>query len=192
MTQLHIFLDVDGVLADWTAGVCRLARKDPEEVYANWQPGEAIHDQLGITKSQMWRAIETSGERFWANLDPLPWARDLWALCNEYAPTTILTSPSLDPACLAGKLRWLNYHLGDGKAFRDYLIGPNKYVVAGPGKLLIDDHARNCDKFVEAGGASIVFPTLHAGSGRYDLADLDGLDDPLAYVAERLEHFPHG
>lgn len=187
MALTHIFLDVDGVLADWTAGVCRLARQDPEEVYADWQPGMPIHHQLGISMSDMWRAIGTSGERFWANLDPLPWAGDLWDLCNRCAPTTILTSPSLDPASLAGKLRWLNNHLGNGKAFRDYLIGPNKYVVAGPGKVLVDDHSRHCQKFDEAGGRSVQFPTLQAGG-----FSATALDDPLAYVADCLEGFAHG
>lgn len=154
----RILLDVDGVLADWVAGVCRLFDRDQSEMEAEWGHDYDICSVLGCSTSEMWRRVDEAGEDFWANLEPYPWADQLYDLCRSLAPTTILTSPSHDPTSLAGKLRWLDEHMGKGEHFRKFLIGPDKVACARPGALLIDDRDANCDDFRSYGGQAIVFP----------------------------------
>lgn len=155
----HIFLDVDGVLADWVGGVCDLFGVDYEHLISNWGDEWGIHNEIDVPPAEMWRRIDENGLQFWSNLNPFPWAQDLLRCCQKIAPTTILTSPSLHHSCAAGKVRWMDRHLSqDGRPFRDFLIGPDKSVCARPGALLIDDKLSNCRQFEMAGGGYILFP----------------------------------
>lgn len=153
----RIFLDLDGVLADWSSAAIRAHGLDPFKVHERWRPGEYdLADVLGMSGNKMWQPVNDAGEDFWANLQPYPWCMDLTSLCTSLARTTILTSPSKDPAAAAGKTRWLQAQFGSG--FRAYLIGPDKASCGRPGAVLIDDADKNCDAFRAEGGAAILFP----------------------------------
>jgi hypothetical protein len=155
----QILLDLDGVLADWCSPVIRLFDRDPAEVIGTWPAGVYdLGEVLGISEVEMWRRVHAKGAGFWAELEPYPWAHDLLATCRMHARTTILTSPSRDPESLAGKVRWLDRHFGDGGSFRDFLIGPDKAAAAHRGALLIDDRDSMCETFRQHGGRAIVFP----------------------------------
>jgi 5'(3')-deoxyribonucleotidase len=147
---------MDEVLANWKSAAIRLFDQDEEEALANWGFKEDITSVLGISEEKLWRKLDDAGADFWANLEPYPWANELWELCQSIAPSIILTSPSQDPFSLAGKLIWLNNQFG--APFRDYQMGPNKEFCARPGAVLIDDNQDNCDKFNANGGTAIVFP----------------------------------
>jgi 5'(3')-deoxyribonucleotidase len=154
----RILLDLDGVLADFVGGVCRLWDISYAELVANWGDDYDICVPLGITTDELWRRIDAAGESFWAELEPYPWAYDLFAACCELAPTTILTSPSWHPSSLAGKLKWMNRHLSEADVFRRYLIGPTKEACAHRNAILIDDRPENCDTFKRHGGHAVLFP----------------------------------
>lgn len=153
----RVFVDLDGVLADWVGGVTRLLRNDDVKT-PDWSISNDMAKALGISGNAMWSAIDTAGESFWAELEPFPWAEQLWARAKAAGPAIVLTSPSHHPSSLAGKLQWMNEHLGHGKPFRDFLIGPRKDMCAAPGSLLIDDRASSCRAFEEAGGQAVLFP----------------------------------
>ena len=73
-----IYLDLDGVCADYvSAAICALGRR-PEEVMAYWQsemPGEySMPVVLGIEPQTYWRAIADQGEPFWSGLQAYPWS----------------------------------------------------------------------------------------------------------------------
>lgn len=79
----------------------------------------------------------------------------------------LLTSPTKDPECLAGKLEWIHDTM-PAWMHRQYLIGPRKHFCARPDSLLIDDSDENVNKFREAGGNAILVPrpwnSLHGTS----------------------------
>ena len=158
----NIFLDMDGVLCNFVGKVAKLFDTTEEELYRKWEPG--IYDvciPLGVSVEEMWGKIAKEGWKHWANLPLFSWSKDLWKLCNDFAPTVILTSPSQDPHSLAGKSMWMNEHLGEeGKPFRKFLVGPVKEFCAATGHLLIDDSESNCKKFRENGGQAILFPQI--------------------------------
>ena len=179
MTIDRIFLDMDGVLADWTGAACRLFDRDPAEVYATWPdvtwPEGCITGALKISNNELWRRVTSAGFGFWSELEAYPWADELLELCQSTAPTTILTSPSRDPQSLAGKLAWMQARWGE--TFRDYLVGPDKLACARPGAIIIDDRPVTVEGFRKVGGSGVLFPAVwNANRGL----------DPMAHVREAL------
>jgi hypothetical protein len=178
-------LDLDGVLADWVDSVAPLFGTTKERLVDRW-PRDVydIAEVLGVSTSELWRVVHREGADFWADLKPLPWYAELIELCQSLAPTTILTSPSLDPSSASGKAEWLQRHLGDN--FRDYLIGPDKPACAHPGALLIDDRDHGCEGFVAAGGHAIVFPQVWNSAWT---RSADAGKNPLEWVRTNFEDF---
>ena len=197
----RIFLDLDGVLADWLSPAVRAHGRDPDEVLAAWPASTYdLAKVLGVSTNALWKPIHAQGAAFWEQLEPYPWVHDMVRGCQEFAPTTILTSPSLDPMAAAGKVAWMQRVLG--RDFRDFLIGPDKPSCARPGAVLIDDRDSGCEDFIAAGGNAVVFPqpwnslrsiamatgprTISAeGPWGFVLHELDAIDKTLA--ADALE-----
>lgn len=175
----HIFLDMDGVIADFVSAT--LALHGRAEALENWPAGERdIPAVLGMSRSEFWRVIDEQGADFWAGLAPFPWFEELVALVREFGPMSILTAPSLAPACLDGKVQWLYDHFPKvrGKRFTDFIIGPQKNLLAQRGRVLIDDAQSNVDAFRAAGGGAILFPQPWNAN--------HAIGDRLAYVRDEL------
>jgi hypothetical protein len=179
MAIKRIFLDLDGVLADFCSAVFALFGVSPEAMYGKFQPGNYdLHHELGVSANAMWAQIDAGGENFWRMLPAYPWLGQLVAACVQVAPVTVLTTPGIDACAASGKVLWLQDHFG--RTFRDYQIcAACKSTCAAPGNLLIDDSDANCRAFVAAGGQAILFPRLwnsnHALEGsavEYTLGEL--------------------
>jgi len=170
----QILLDLDGVLADFALGVCRLCGRDGPNAD---DLGRAVHEVAGITQGDMWRRIDQAGAKFWRELPATPWADELVKLCRAHGDVVIATAPSQDPAAAAGKLAWIQRRFG--RRCRDYAITPRKDLLAAPGRLLVDDAARHVEDFTAAGGQAVLVPTWANGALR------EGVD-VLATVAEAL------
>ncbi len=69
----------------------------------------------------------------------------------------ILTSPTLDPESIVGKIKWIRNHFPK-EMHRQFLIGPRKHFCAGPEALLIDDNEENIKGFLDHGGRGILVP----------------------------------
>jgi len=155
---LKILLDMDGVLTNWEKGVCDLFKLDYEEVVASWPPGEyGIETAAGINEGKVWDAINNAGEDWWANLEEYPWARSFYNDCTAMADTYFVTSPSKHGSSLAGKLTWMQKFTG-ADDFRNFLVGPKKYLCARPDQVLVDDSDKHINQFRERGGFGILFP----------------------------------
>lgn len=175
---MRIFVDMDGVLADFQAGASQLFGVDLSNV-TTWD----YFDLIGVTEDEFWARIKREGSRFWERLPAYDWHHELLAWCGrldrEYQ---ILTKPGRDtcgPSSAKGKIAWLQKHYGE--SFHAYLVGANKHRCAGPDAVLIDDVERNCERFREAGGTAILFP--QSWNANRDIADR------MAYVANELEAF---
>ena len=109
------------------------------------------------------------------------WAKRLYTDLNKRTKDfCFLTSPSNNPVCASGKIKWLREHFG--KDFRNFLIGANKYLCAGPNSLLIDDNEKKCKKFEEYSGNTFLWPNL--------LKLIDGdidVDDTFEELFELIE-----
>lgn len=159
---------MDGVLVDFVRGAARLFDADYDDLVRRWPGG--VYDMekvLGVSKAKFFSAIDRAGEDFWAGLPAYPYAAELYNHCAAMAPTYILSSPTLDPSSLAGKVRWLQDRFG--RDFRDYILTSKKEMCASETHVLIDDHASNVAKFRKRGGHGILFPAL--GNSRHAEVD---------------------
>ncbi len=144
-------LDCDGVLADFVSATL-IAHGRPETHcdIASWN----YFDDWGMSTEEFW--AKCSGYEFWRDLDPYPWAHDfLGYIKSSHDEFVICTAPSNDPSCVAAKIDWLAEHFKI--KISDIFVGQKKYLLAGPGRHLIDDNIHNCRAFVEAGGQASIF-----------------------------------
>jgi hypothetical protein len=162
--MIEVFLDLDGVLVDFVNGACRHhGVKNPYLNPLNHGNYE-LADLLEMPHETFWGGM---GYNFWSQLD---WLIDgpeiIRAIMRYVSPkqVTLLTSPIQTPGCIDGKMHWINKHLPQWR--RQFLVGPPKHVIAGPGKLLIDDFDKNVDKWVTrkdgtpTGGTAIQVPRM--------------------------------
>ncbi|MFO0916500.1 MAG: hypothetical protein U0795_26320 [Pirellulales bacterium] len=176
----HIFLSMDGVLADF-AGAARTLLGQRSSVASRPERADGIHSVLGISESEFSRLVEGQGADFWTRLPELEWSKTLVDLVRRFAPMTVLDSTSWSPGCYEGKAQWLGDKLPmvAGKRFSDFLFGRPIELLAGPRRVLIDDSEARAEAFRAAGGESILFPqpwnVNHA------------IKDRLGYVKAQLE-----
>ncbi len=156
MTVRHILLDMDGVISDFMGSI--LALHGQEHLEENWPLGEADYAGVtGMTKDEFWKPVDALGGRFWSEFPCYPWLDELLTLLKQTAPFTISTSPSRSAACASAKVEWLRQHFKE-PLFMDFMIGTQKYLMAKPDVVLIDDQHKNVDLFRKHGGQAILFP----------------------------------
>lgn len=157
----HIFLDMDGVLCDMHKAIFALHNRiDLLEDLTHITPQAA----LGISWLEVWQPVVDAGWEFWDEIEPYPWAMDLWAWANDRAPVSICSRPlslgnpeGLETGhCLRGKTRWLRRYFGND--FESVVFTAEKHLVSQPGVILIDDDERYEAEFNRRGGQQIVFP----------------------------------
>jgi 5'(3')-deoxyribonucleotidase len=148
---------------------------------SNREEGEwEIADILGISVDTFWDNINAQGERFWTELEPLPWCMDLIEMVGGIMGSDnwyIATSPSRKVACYTGKLKWIKNMFGN--RFDRFFISPYKSMLAKEGVLLIDDRERNVKKFTDAGGDGIMFPHASNTAKKF-------LSNPVGYIQALL------
>ncbi|CAK9098582.1 Pectin acetylesterase 3 [Durusdinium trenchii] len=139
--RVQLFVDLDGVLADFERGVRELTGKTPE--------------QLGV--SHMWRSVEQANG-FFSRLSWMPGAQEMWHTHLRPLRPTILSGVPMSTTRWAEKqkLEWCKRHLGHEVpvilcATRD------KALYSGPGRILIDDRERTRRPWEAAGGAFVLY-----------------------------------
>jgi len=167
MIPTRIFLDLDDVCNTFTTYAlmsvgCQIDAMSFDGLDPLWgrdivTSANALHRTRSFTTKSFWSSI---GRSVWATVPESAEFASLLRWCEECVGTNnvcILSCPTLDPDCLAGKLEWIHAHFPK-RFHRQYLIGPRKYFCARPDALLIDDSEENVDKFLEWGGQAILVP----------------------------------
>lgn len=154
----HVLIDMDGVLCDFVEAAFRAHGGIYDE--STYPKGEyLVANVLGISMPQFWKNIDELGEDFWVTLNPYPWMDELIATVEDEVGVgnwSIASFPSDASFSASGKVRWIQDKFG--RDFRRYMLGEEKFRMAKPGVVLIDDHPVNCRAFVDAGGEAIEFP----------------------------------
>lgn len=145
------FLDLDGVLVDFVGGAFALHGRSLPRRAVQWD----FDKQLGIPAADFWAPM---GQAFWAGLDWTPEGRLLLGgiegLFGENV--VLLTSPCQTVGAVEGKVDWIRQYLP--RYSRRFFVGPAKHTIAGPGKVLVDDHEGNVTPFVAHGGNAVLVP----------------------------------
>lgn len=177
----RLFLDIDGVLADFIGAAFKAHGKTfnaatyPKGLWNTWE-------HIGCTEQEFW---EFDGYDFWRNLEPYPYAK-LLVKCLEdrvfQENICLLTSPSLNAMRINGKRDWIAEHF---PAYtKQVLFGSAKHFCAHPTTVLIDDSDKNCEAFSKAGGHYITFPRVWNSAGERD--------DPATHVVNVFDYFTTG
>jgi hypothetical protein len=134
----RIFVDLDGVLADFDAGVMRVTGVWPDQY-------QQLHGSAGF-----WRKLQmTPG--FYEHLDWMPEGRALWDVVKEsMPPPIILTGLPLGDWAEPQKRAWVQRELPGVPVICCMSGDKAKYCVDGD--VLIDDRAEARDPWFAAGG----------------------------------------
>lgn len=145
-----IFLDMDGVLADFDRLVF-----------------ERVGRTFDRSDGEMWNHL-VKIDRLYFELEPLPHAFQLWDLAHSLGRVEVLTAiprRSTMPWAERDKRAWIVKHFGVDTPVR---IGPfsrDKWKHAAPGDILVDDrHDNIVDWTNKAGGTGILFTDFAAAS----------------------------
>ena len=147
----HLFLDLDGVLADFDAGARKVLGMSSREF-------EARHG-----KREFWRRLARAKD-FYATLPLMPDAMVLFEAVSHLEPT-ILTGLPLGNWAAPQKVRWAAEHFPGTKIITT--MARDKFRHMTGMDVLVDDRADHRDKWENAGGTFI-----HHKSARDSLAQL--------------------
>lgn len=153
---MRIFLDLDGVLVNWSGGLCNLLGIDPyckeaQEILSSDKPIEGW--KFG-SKDDVENAVLSAGYDFWINLETLPWAERLIQLCAKYGEVYFLTSPHIFHAGAHAKFDYIY----DNFNSTNIAITKHKYLCAKPNHILIDDYIKNLDEWEKESGTGFKWP----------------------------------
>lgn len=177
----QIFIDMDGVLADFHSCSCRAHGIPYDRINDRWD----FYKPHGLTDAEFWAPL--SNADFWAGIELMPDGIELFArLVHAVGPDrlTVLSS-GVVPGSTDGKRRWLReyYPALEKGAF----FAAEKFRAAAPCKVLVDDSDSNVEKFILANGRGVVAP--RCWNGRRGEMDAAGFFDAKALAAEILEIF---
>ena len=143
MLTHELFLDVDGVFADYEGEYKRLTGGDPSE--------------KGKVKYQRFRQFP----HFYRFLPLMPDAMKLWNFVKQFNPYFLTAMSNYLQTSREDKEQWLSQHFHvHGPKVIIVAYPHDKYKHSGPGKILVDDNAKNCDEWVRAGGIAIHHKTV--------------------------------
>lgn len=164
----QVFFDLDGVLADFVGGVSLALGFDPGDVAQRVRAGGDFWRVVGVDSR---RFLSDAPPEFWANLEPIPaGVQAFMTLRRRGVYTRVLTSPPGNPAGFAGKQMWCEQHLRDARP----LMVDEKYLLARPGRLLVDDSEYQVDPWRAAGGTAVLFPRVGNDSDLLGATPEDG------------------
>ena len=138
-----IYLDMDGVLADFVTGV---------------EGPDYINGPLQDENHYVNKKAEYINKRLFRNLPVMPGMLDLVAFVKDTGlPWEVLTATGEINRSLvmADKMAWIKRYVDPHVVVTGTLKGKHKSVFAQPGHVLVDDKKSNCNAWQNAGGIAI-------------------------------------
>lgn len=167
-----IFLDLDGVIADFTGGACAIhGQPDYPVTQWNW------YREWGLSGNAFWRPIKEHPDFYGFYVRKYEWADELREQLAILDRVVIATANPLHPGLAASKTQWILDNMGDHFTVQ---MGNEKELFAGPGRILIDDCDANVEKWRANGGEAVLFPQPWNENA-------DVVDKRLSYVFWCLE-----
>ena len=157
----NLFLDCDGVLADFDAGATALLGMGPR----------AFEERHG--KREFWRRLAKARD-FYATLPLMPDATELFEAVEHLRPT-ILTGLPLGNWAAPQKVRWAAEHFPGVPIIT--CMARDKYRYMQPGDVLVDDSPTHRAVWENAGGLFILHRSARAS-----------LDELAAIIPSVEEH----
>ena len=145
--KYKIFVDLDGVLADFDKGIEKLTGSGPDK------------DNLKRDDKAMWKAVDAAGT-FYRDLEPMADADELWAFLAPLKPT-ILTGIPKTAGAAEQKREWCAGFVGNHVPVitcpsRNKINEAQRVTPEGVIPLLIDDWTKDMDVWKQGGGVFVL------------------------------------
>lgn len=143
--QLQVYLDLDGVFADFDARVKHLTGKHPSQ----------------LSRDRLWKMVNAD-KRFFAELELIEGCLVLWEATRDLEPIFLTGAPSVK-AFQEQKREWVARVFGP--EFIVHVVPKRlKQDFSGPHKVLIDDTPENIEQWIARGGYGILHTGDHAST----------------------------
>jgi len=179
----RILVDMDGVLVEIARECARIAR-------IRWTEGlvkghYSLSKMLGVDVEWLRAQCKQEGVHFWTDAHWTPFGerlmKQMWRWAELGHTVAICTDASWTPYAPEGKHEWLHEH-----GFKD--LGPRvltreKWLLAQPGAILIDDSPKQVEDFRACGGHAVLVPRLWNDGGEQPA------EDTFRYIRSQVEHY---
>lgn len=139
---MQIYVDLDGVLADFDAGYARVAGRRPD----------------GAGDDVDWNLVRATPD-FYLNLPPMADYAALWAVVSHLRPIVLTGVPVGVPEAAANKRAWVARWLPGTPVIPT--LSREKYKQARPGDVLIDDRDKYRAAWEGAGGIFVLHTSAY-------------------------------
>ncbi len=173
-----VLFDIDDVIVDWRGAAAQLVGEHVHELCDNWMAGFETTDTPSLTHNELWAFIKAH-PAFWLDLQKTLWADELigyvedkgfeWFFCSTPSRNDIRSSTQ--------KIAWMDANGWD--ADEKSVLTKQKWLLANPDRILIDDKDINCEEFRDHCGHAILMPQPWNKARKH-------VDDRLGYVIKNL------
>jgi hypothetical protein len=142
--KLQLFLDLDGVFANFDKGVLKLTGRRPHE----------------LSRGHLWGSI-TKSRNFFIDLEQIEGSEKLWEFCLTIDPSPIfLTGAPPSQALRDQKVEWVKHKFGpEHKTI--VLPKKEKQLHAKVGHVLVDDTPINIDQWIAKEGHGVLHESCY-------------------------------
>ena len=147
--KYKIYVDLDGVLADFVKGVQGLIDGYDDEVYSS----------SAKYRKEMWAAVNKyrkEGGQLWAELDTMPDAYELWDYVKHYNPEILTATGNPEYGSGEQKLEWFPTNFDTNTKINLVRKSADKAQFAAANHILIDDMTKSINPWKAAGGIGIL------------------------------------
>ncbi|RLB68129.1 MAG: hypothetical protein DRH08_01850 [Deltaproteobacteria bacterium] len=139
---MRIFVDLDGVLADFDTHFYNICRHYPSD----------------LSKKEKWKVVEEQYKHgsFFAKLPVIDGAKDLMKFLKPYDPIIFTATGHSIQSAGWEKMKWVKKHISSKIPVICIEAGKDKAILADKDSLLIDDRAEAIVPWVAAGGYGIL------------------------------------
>lgn len=169
-----IFLDSDGVLADFESHWNTLFIKSPEEMRENFG------------KKEMWRLVKDQDPDFFLNLPLMPDAMELFEAVADMDPIILTGSPT--DWGYSQKAKWIRKNFPKEVPFA-VCQSKHKHIFANKGDILIDDRTKYKHLWEGVGGQFIVHTSAADSIRQFKETQKRAFEDTFSAWTVVKDHF---
>lgn len=159
--KYKLFVDMDGVLADFIRGVERAF----QVVHGDQvQYSEERYEQDKKFQSMVWKTIQAyqqMGHEFWYDLELMDDALTLWNYVKPYTPEILSATGQERFESGNQKIKWIAQKIGNVKVNLTQKAS-EKAQHAQPNYILIDDKLKAINPWIDAGGIGILHTSANS------------------------------